>query len=181
MKILYKIIFLLLIIISSSQAKDDNNVSSEDNNNSAWHFALSGGYSTYSSTIALYAENKFKPNYSILLATYINFKNEDYDAISISLKTYLINYHNDDSYLFEGLYYYAALNVEKDFDIYDSLTISPSASFGYGWHYFNHSLVFSIGLGAAYNYGFWHDPQTGNNESMEWNSYSLNGGLAYIF
>lgn len=180
MNFFYTSILLLLIISSSSQAQN-NNMSLVDNNNSSYHFALSGGYSPYSSEINLYAEKSLKSYYSMLLETTIDFNNEDYDINFVSLKTYLLNYYDEGAYLFEGFYYYGALDIDRKFDFYNTLTISPSVSIGYGWHYFNHSLVFAVGPYVEYQHSFWRDKQTGDIESWGLNAYGFTGTLAYIF
>ena len=73
------------------------------------------------------------------------------------------------------------LIIRGGFLITDTLTISPSVSIGYGWHYFNHSLVFAVGPYVEYQHSFWRDKQTGDIESWGLNAYGFTGTLAYIF
>lgn len=146
------------------------------------HFGITGEYSRYLGIDAyLLSEYKFSDQDAFMLtAGSENIKKRQDSSHSKEVGISFIRYFGKQKFLFEGVHLNFSIAYEKRRSFFDKIHTyegrDSSATIGYGWHFFNHTLLYMLHVGV-FDDNLWNNRDfTSGYTRFTWQSK-----LAFIF
>ncbi|KIM10143.1 MAG: hypothetical protein KU37_11695 [Sulfuricurvum sp. PC08-66] len=152
----FVILFLSALVL---YAKSDINSTEKTKFNGA----ISAGYSSYHTGLFGLAEYKFQKNIGAIANMSMYITNSDISFERLDYGLDCVYYFKEDNFLYEGVYISYLVDIQQYFLPTKNTIMLTGVSSGYGWHFFDHSLLLSFGIGLVYKTGnIWDVPYRGN-------------------